>query len=80
MSEESKPYVVKSHDIRLDSDYVIWVHDVKQLSLIHILIACFDNDVTEETVKAVAEKKPYYSTFLTVSGLIDANIWSKRCV
>ena len=30
MSEESKPYVVKSHDIRLDSDYVIWVHDVKQ--------------------------------------------------
>ena len=32
MSEESKPHVVKSHDIRLDSDYVIWVHDVKQLS------------------------------------------------
>lgn len=25
------------------------------------LIACFDNDVTEETVKAVAEKKPYYA-------------------
>lgn len=33
MSEESKPHVVKSHDIRLDSDYVIWVHDVEQLSL-----------------------------------------------
>lgn len=30
MSEESKPHVVKSHDIRLDSDYVSWVHDVKQ--------------------------------------------------
>ena len=30
ISEESKPHVVKSHDIRLDSDYVIWVHDVKQ--------------------------------------------------
>lgn len=30
MSEVSKPHVVKSHDIRLDSDYVIWVHDVKQ--------------------------------------------------
>ena len=30
MSEESKPHVVKSHDIGLDSDYVRWVHDVKQ--------------------------------------------------
>lgn len=27
------------------------------------LIACFDNDVTEETVKAVADKKPYYAVF-----------------
>lgn len=27
------------------------------------LIACFDNDVMEETVKAVAEKKPYYAVF-----------------
>lgn len=27
------------------------------------LIACFDNDVTEETVKAVAKKKPYYAVF-----------------
>ena len=27
------------------------------------LIACFDNDVTEETVEAVAEKKPYYAVF-----------------
>ena len=27
------------------------------------LIACFDNDVTEETVKADAEKKPYYAVF-----------------
>lgn len=27
------------------------------------LIACFDNNVTEETVKAVAEKKPYYAVF-----------------
>lgn len=30
MSEELKPHVVKSHDIRLDSDYVSWVYDVKQ--------------------------------------------------
>ena len=30
MSEESKPHVVKSHDIGLDSYYVSWVHDVKQ--------------------------------------------------
>lgn len=30
MSEGSKPHVVMSHDIRLDSDYVSWVHDVKQ--------------------------------------------------
>lgn len=27
------------------------------------LIACFDNDVTEDTVNAVAEKKPYYAVF-----------------
>lgn len=27
------------------------------------LIACFDKDVTEETVKAVAEKNPYYAVF-----------------
>lgn len=27
------------------------------------LMACFDKDVTEETVKAVAEKKPYYAVF-----------------
>ncbi len=27
------------------------------------LIACFDNDVTEKTVKAIAEKKPYYAVF-----------------
>ena len=27
------------------------------------LIACFDKDVTEETVKSVAEKKPYYAVF-----------------
>lgn len=27
------------------------------------LIACFDKEVTEETVKAVAEKKPYYAVF-----------------
>lgn len=27
------------------------------------LIACFDSNVTEETVKAVAEQKPYYAVF-----------------
>lgn len=27
------------------------------------LIACFDSDVTEETVKAVAQEKPYYAVF-----------------
>jgi adenine-specific DNA-methyltransferase len=27
------------------------------------LLACFDENVTEETVKAVAEKKPYYAVF-----------------
>lgn len=30
MTEETKPHVVKLHDIKLDSDYVNWVHDVKQ--------------------------------------------------
>lgn len=27
------------------------------------LIACFENDVTEETVKAIAQKKPFYAVF-----------------
>ena len=27
------------------------------------LIACFDNDVTEETIKEVAQEKPYYAVF-----------------
>ena len=27
------------------------------------LLACFDRDVTEETVKAIAQKKPYYAVF-----------------
>ncbi len=27
------------------------------------LVACFDNDVTDETVKAVAKMKPYYAVF-----------------
>lgn len=27
------------------------------------LIACFDNDVTEETIKAVAQEKPHYAVF-----------------
>ncbi len=35
------------------------VHSVADGSL----IACFDDDVTEETVKAIAEKKPRYAVF-----------------
>lgn len=27
------------------------------------LLACFDRDVTEDTVKAIAQKKPYYAVF-----------------
>ena len=27
------------------------------------LMACFDKDVTEETIKAVAQEKPYYAVF-----------------
>ncbi len=27
------------------------------------LIACFDNDVTEETVKAIAQQHPFYAVF-----------------
>ena len=36
------------------------------------LIACFDKDVTEETVKAVAEKKPYYAVFIDSSMANDS--------
>ena len=27
------------------------------------LLACFDHDVTDETVKAIAQMKPYYAVF-----------------
>ena len=27
------------------------------------LIACFDNDVTEDTVKAIAQRHPFYAVF-----------------
>ena len=27
------------------------------------LIACFDNDITEETVKAIAKRQPSYAVF-----------------
>ena len=27
------------------------------------MIACFDNDITDDTVKAIAKKKPYYAVF-----------------
>ena len=29
----------------------------------NFLIACFDKDVTDETIKAVANMKPYYAVF-----------------
>lgn len=29
----------------------------------NFLVACFDNDITEETVKAVAQMEPYYAVF-----------------
>lgn len=36
------------------------------------LIACFDNDVTEETVKAVAQEKPFYAVFRDSSMASDS--------
>ena len=27
------------------------------------MIACFDTDVTDEVVKVIAQKKPYYAVF-----------------
>lgn len=36
------------------------------------LFACFDNDVTEETVKAVAQEKPYYAVFRDSSMASDS--------
>ena len=27
------------------------------------LMACFDNEITEETVKSIANRKPYYAVF-----------------
>lgn len=36
------------------------------------LIACFDNDVTDEVVKAVAQEKPYYAVFRDSSMVNDS--------
>ena len=36
------------------------------------LIACFDTNVTEETVKAIAAKKPYYAVFRDSSMASDS--------
>lgn len=36
------------------------------------LIACFDNDITEETVKAVAQEKPFYAVFRDSSMASDS--------
>ena len=37
------------------------------------LIACFDKDVNEETVKAIAEKRPHYAVFRD-SGMADDSV------
>ena len=36
------------------------------------LLACFDHDVTEETVKAIAQMKPYYAVFRDSSMASDS--------
>ena len=36
------------------------------------LIACFDKDVTDETVTAIAQKKPYYAVFRDSSMASDS--------
>lgn len=36
------------------------------------LIACFDKDVTEETVKAIAQKQPFYAVFRDSSMASDS--------
>lgn len=38
----------------------------------NFLIACFDDKVTEETVKAIAKKKPYYAVFRDSSYASDS--------
>ena len=36
------------------------------------LLACFDHDVTDETVKAIAQMKPYYAVFRDSSMASDS--------
>lgn len=36
------------------------------------LLACFDHDVTEKTVKAIAQMKPYYAVFRDCSMVNDS--------
>jgi len=36
------------------------------------LIACFDNDINDATVKAIAQQKPYYAVFRDSSMASDS--------
>ena len=51
--------------ISLSSDIEREMIDDKEVFILEdgFLIACFDKNITEETVKAIAEKEPYYAVF-----------------
>ena len=38
------------------------------------LIACFDSDVTEETIKAIAKQKPYYYFVMRDSSMANDSV------
>lgn len=56
MLDLGKPLSAKIEEREIAGKHVFIVNDDD-------LIACFDNDVTEETVKAIAQLKPLYAVF-----------------
>ena len=47
-------------------------YEDSQGNITHHLIACFDNDITEETVKAIAKMLPNYAVFRDSSMATDS--------
>lgn len=60
--------------ITLSSNMRKEIKDNKEVFIVEdgFLIACFDKNITEETVKAIAKKEPYYAVFRDSSMMNDS--------
>ncbi len=73
-SEDLLFQVMLDLGIELSSKIEKKVIDEKEVLIVEdgFLIACFDKNITEKTVKAIAEKEPYYAVFRDSSMASDS--------